>query len=249
VRYNLKPILLYLLLCTAFSGQANAREIKLAVMNWPPWAIVDQEMNASGVVVDIARDLAQLLHLELTTIPCSRTRCLRLMKEGKADLMGTLLKRPERELFLHYLEPEYKTSDKLIYVNQADPTQINQFQDLYNLASIAVVKGTKYAIKFDEETNFRRYSVAEELQQLMLLDNKRVQAFIMDEAVADYLIAKHQLQGHFRKAYRFDDVKKKSYITLSRKSDFAAQRDQFNAAMAKIIASGAALKYLKKYTQ
>jgi len=249
MKYNIKAILLCLFLSTAYISQANAQKIKLAAMHWPPWVIIDQDRNASGVVIDIVQELAELLALELVILPCSRVRCLRLMEEGKSDLMGTLLRRPERELFLHYLEPEYKTSDKLIYLNQDSPIKINQYQDLYTLNSIAVVEGTKYAPKFDDDKKLPRYSATQELQQLMLLNNKRVQAFIMDEAVADYLIAKNNLNGRFIKAYRFDNNKKKSYITLSRKSAFAMQKDKFDKAMQKIISSGATLKYLKKYTQ
>jgi len=249
MRDNLKVILLCLCLSTAYSSPANAQEIKLAAMHWPPWVIIDQDRNASGVVIDIVQELADLLAFELVVLPCSRVRCLRLMKEGKSDLMGTLLRRPERELFLHYLEPEYKISDKLIYLNKNSPIKINQYQDLYTLDSIAIVEGTKYAPKFDEDKKLPRYSATQELQQLMLLNNKRVQALIMDEAVADYLIAKHNLNGRFIKAYRFANNQKKSYITLSRKSAYAKQKEKFDEAMQKIISSGATLKYLKKYTQ
>ena len=246
-----KVVISCILLCSSILPftHSQAKELILATAHWPPWVIIDENKNFSGINIDLAKALAKELNLKLVLINCSWSSCVKLLKAGKSDILDSLLKRPKRLETMLFINPPYKkTNDKVVYTNHLNPLKVANYDDLYALELIGVSDGTKYAERFDNDEKLNKYPVAFDHQLFSMLDKKRLDAFIIDEAIGDYMIIKNGFSGKFKKVIRFSENQRDVHFALSKKSSHAADIEKFNAAMNKLIASGLVDKLLERYT-
>jgi len=79
-----------------------------------------------------------------------------MMERGEADLMTSLLRRPERENFIHYVQPRYlNRSEKVFYVLTGRQELIRSYDDLSNLR-IGVKAGARYSPMFDTDKTLNK---------------------------------------------------------------------------------------------
>lgn len=218
----LKPlfssILIYLYI---FSGLAQAEDIEVCVDLYPPFKMVD----SSGVVtggVDIELTDALLKNMGLTpkytSLPWAR--CLRYLENGNADLVSGITKNKEREKYLFFIEPPYKTkSVKAFYVNRGDEEKFQTYDDIHN-STIGILRDAKYFDKFDTDIEITKYELSDEVSGFKMLKLNRIDAFITTEEVGDYIIESNGYRNDFGKAeYRYNqDVA--VYFALSKKSKY-----------------------------
>ncbi len=126
------------------SNSSQGNELIYAASHWPPWVIVPQEGSITGINIDIVKEIAKRLELDLKIIRCTWKRCLKLVELGEADIIGTILKRPDREIYLHFLPPPYiVTSSRVFYVLKGQKHLIQKYEDLYRMKQVGVVRGVK----------------------------------------------------------------------------------------------------------
>ncbi len=78
-----------------------------------------------------------------------------MMKDGTIDPMAGLLKRPEREEYIRFVQPPCKErSDTIFFVPKGKPSLIQTYEDLYAL-KIGTTLGSKYFHQFDEDKKLR----------------------------------------------------------------------------------------------
>ena len=96
---------------------------------------------AEGPDALLLREAARRLGLDIHFRLAPFKRRLIMLKNGDIDITCGLLHRPEREAYIHYITPPYKTrSDTLFFVRRDWPGQIQSYQDLKGL-KIAVNRG------------------------------------------------------------------------------------------------------------
>jgi polar amino acid transport system substrate-binding protein len=239
-----------LVFCFVFSlNSVQAKELVMATAHWPPWVIIEDKHKFSGINIDLANALAKELDLDLVLINCSWASCINLLKAGKSDILDSLLKRPKRLETMLFIDPPYKkTNDKVVYINESNQQNIKEYDDLYSLEYIGVSEGTKYSKRFDSDEKLKKYPVAFDLQLFSMLDKNRLDAFIIDESIGDYMITRNGFSGKFKKTVRFNENQRNVFFALSKNSPHAADIDKFNTAMAKLIDSGLVEKLLDRYT-
>lgn len=259
----LSPIpLLCLAMLLATAKLATAKDLVMATANWPPWVIIkDHNLSSerslskendrfSGINIDIAKALAKKLELNLVLISCSWSSCINLHKSGKSDLLDSLLQREERKAHMHFLTPAYKTtSDKVIYLNNDSDIQLNSYQDLYKIGLIGVTEATKYSPQFDSDDKLNKLPVESDVQLFAMLKRNRIDAFIMDENIADYMLSHSKYADLFTKSLRFNENKKEVFFALSKKSPLVSLLPEFNQAMSEVLSDGFVDSLVKKYTQ
>ncbi len=105
---------LVLLVATAATAQ-QPQNLRLGVNNWPFWRIHNEGVF-SGADVDIWREIAKRnnLHIQCTFLPDFRDMQKRLAQKDGIDALIGLLRNAEREQYLYYIEPPYRT--KLLYL-------------------------------------------------------------------------------------------------------------------------------------
>lgn len=88
---------------------------------------------SDGLDLRIYKAIAQKLNTQLDARAQPFTRRLFYMKTGQIDLLIGLLKSAEREQYIHYIEPPYKTkSRKVFFVLKGQTSLISSYEDLYD---------------------------------------------------------------------------------------------------------------------
>lgn len=114
------------------SSAQDAALIKVQVHHFAPWKIVDDQGRISGIDIEFLQMLTGQMGLETTFVVAPFKRGLLMMEQGKLDIMTGLLKRPEREDYIDFIDPPYKTtSNKTFYVLKGRGHFINNYEELY----------------------------------------------------------------------------------------------------------------------
>lgn len=173
-------------------------------------------------------------------------RRLIMMKNGDIDMVCGLLRRPERESYIHYVLPPYKTrSDTIFFVRRDRAGQIKSYEDLKGL-KIGMVRGARYFDRFDKDIGLIK-EVAQPRNNFRKLLLGRLDAVIQDEAAG---IFRTHLMGVAPKIalspFRFSR-EKKVYFGISRKSRMMESLDRIQPVLETLIRSGEARAILSDY--
>ena len=225
----------------------QSREIRFVNINWPPFIIVSNQGQLSGIDVDILREAAHRLGVDLKTDTCNWRNCLKMMAAGRADIISAILKRPDREQYLHYIEPPYiEKITEVFYLPQGKGHLITHYEDVYALR-VGVLEGSAHFIQFDNDLAINKVAVPKTEQLLQMLDAGRIDAFIGMETVIDYMIMTHNLVGRFDKSvYRYEK-ETPLYMAISKHSVFAEKLDEIRLVIRTLIDDGTVQAILKKY--
>lgn len=198
--------------------------------HYPPFSVYDTPAGPPrGSVVDVVRLVTSELGYELTFTPNTPfRRCLRMLADGQADIMGGLLYKKERAEFMHLFQ-YLNYSTKSFYALKESPLMINEFEDLNGL-TIGTTLGHQYWPAFDQaQTVFNRSSAAHVNDNFRRLLAKRIDLVIATERQALFLFATHpEYHGKFRKMPFSYTGENPVFIGLSKKSVAAKRSEAFH---------------------
>lgn len=229
-------------------------ELVYANENWPPWIIIQKDSTTgkktfSGIDVDIIKELGKRLNVKTKFKECPWERCLFMLKEGQVDLTSATLRRPDREVFLHFIEPPYDpTTKRALFLPKGKGASIQNYEDLYTLGKIGVVMGYQYFSQFDKDSKLKKFSVTRSVQLPEMLVSGRIDAFISEVTLAHDLIASMGYQNQIEKS-GFEHESPLGYVALSKRSSFVQKLPQINEIMKKLRNEGQADVVLKKYLE
>lgn len=228
-------------------GLCRAENMIIPMDPWPPWKSVDPqswEVDPQGIdnrLIDAllaAYNQAFGTEIRANYRGYPWKRCLDMMEKGEADLISGVLKSPEREEYLMFLDPPYKTrSAKVFYVRKGEGQRIRHYEDLYEL-KIGVQAGVRYFEPFDDDPKIHKEEAGNDLSNLRKLQYGRIDAIISTETQADYLIATQGLKGKFDKAHYRYDYDLPVYFALSRQSSYAEYNTRFSNIIAELTEKG-----------
>ena len=244
-----KAILLLVITLLMFVsvGLCRADDMIIPMDPWPPWKSVDPEsweVDPQGIdnrlIAALLTTYNQTFGTEIQAnfrgYPWKR--CLDMMEKGDADLISGVLKSPEREAYMIFLAPPYKTkSAKVFYVRKGAAQDIQHYEDLYKL-KIGVQAGVRYFEPFDNDPKIHKEEAGDDLSNLRKLQYGRIDAVISTETQADYLIATQGLKGTFEKAHYSYNYDLPVYFALSRQSSYAKYHKQFSKVIADLAEKG-----------
>ncbi len=105
---------------------------------FPPFESLSASRTAQGITPDILAILGRRLHVSFVTIACSSwPACLQAVREGRADLLGTVSKTSERGEYLAFTRP-YFDMPYVLFIRAGGPA----YRDFGGLAGrrVGVVK-------------------------------------------------------------------------------------------------------------
>jgi polar amino acid transport system substrate-binding protein len=244
---RLAPILLLLLMLSPSPSTAEDGVLRVALDPFPPWKYLNRIGEPCGMDVDLIDMLAQRMGLKVEYSMYPFSRALYLLEYGDADMMSGVLRRTEREAYLHYLEPPYKDhSDKAFYLLRGRGRLLQTFEDLHDLR-VGTQIGTSYFPEFDHDPKIAKVAARSFELNLRMLQANRVDAVVNTEVAGDYEIRKLGLQDSVVKAPYIYREKQDVYIVLSRKSPLADRLDEFNSVLADLISQGAFRDIVARY--
>ncbi len=237
IRRHILILLLFWIVCfPAFAGQLSQTFV----------ASVAQEYK-NGVDQKILTAVAQELGLPVTFVYAPFKRRLLMKKSGDVDISCGLLRRSERESYIHYIMPPYKSrSDTIFFVPSGTSYTISTYEDLYGL-KIGTTRGTKYFHKFDNDAALRKeisHLATANLKKMLL---SRLDTVIINEAAGIDLIHKMGIQNKVDIAsYRFSRAKH-VYIGISKKSSLMKDITDIESKIQKMIEDGRIKQIIKDY--
>jgi polar amino acid transport system substrate-binding protein len=233
-------IYLWLFFFCCFSAQDTfaSNVLRVAFSEAPPVKVLNNNGEPTGVDIELMKELAQGLglHVEYEFVPFKRG--LYLLEIGQLDLMTGVLRRKEREEYLHYIEPPYKIySDKVFYVLKGNEHTIKKHEDLHNLV-VGTILGVKYYSEFDDDELIKKQNVADSDLIFKMLLAHRINAIITSEYSGEYRVARLGIGDFVTKADYAYRHEQEVYMVLSKESVHAKNIAQINSLMHKLLEQG-----------
>lgn len=213
------------------------KTLTYAVPHWPPWTDT-QTYPYQGIDVEIITALADKAGFEINMLKCSWKRCLKLLEQGEADIATNVLRTADREGYLHYLTPAYRTNlDYVIYTHKGDMHTVRTKQQLYSLP-ITIERGAHFPDEFSQDKNIQTRPVSQTLFAIKQLINQRANAVIGEEYQLDYLVSRLDTNRVLEKQPLLFSEPINAYIVLSKKSHHAEAVAQLSDTIAQMMDSG-----------
>ncbi len=240
--------LLVLVLCLFPSiGTGGDKIIRVGLNDFPPWKYAAEDGGAKGIDVALLRAWLEPHGIEIVFTQAPFNRLLKLMEDGKLDLLSSVLRRPEREEYMAYLEPPYqRKSTKAFYLRADEAKELTRYEDLSDLR-IGVLRGASYFARFDNDRKLQKFESADDPLLFQQLLAKRIDALVITENSGDYHVLTEYLGEKVAKApYRYDKPLE-VYFTLSRKSSWREERQELESSLKALIDEGEHKRMIQEY--
>lgn len=194
--------------------------------------------HSNSVVVHILKAVAKKMDADLTVRQAPFARRLCWMRTGEIDLMGGLLKRPEREDYIYYVMPPYVTKNrKVFFVRKGDAALIARYEDLYGY-KIGTKIGSQYFPRFDRDPDIIKEPTRSVALNFKKLIDGRIDAVVY--SLRSGLLKLHEMdlvdQVDVAEFTYLED--NPVYIGISRKSRLLHQRDKLEKVVREMVESG-----------
>jgi polar amino acid transport system substrate-binding protein len=184
--------------------RADMPVLKLAMYHSPPYYFTEDVAEPHGLSLDLLRPAARQLGLRIEVVVCPFPRCLKMAETGEVDIVAGLLQSPQREKFLHFIQPAMMNfvSSFVFYSRHNQRREIHKVDDLRG-STVTVMRDAVYFTEFDQATNFEKIAVNTEAISLDMVHKGR----------ADYAITVEQTaEGSFSAAgLAITDLKRQPY--------------------------------------
>ncbi|MCP5372238.1 MAG: transporter substrate-binding domain-containing protein [Hyphomicrobiales bacterium] len=218
----------------------------VAVNNAPPYRIIEHAggtVRLSGIYVDIVRDMARRADLALEFQEVPFRRALKLMEDGRADIMVGPNRTPEREGYLYFLDVPLTAEAKAFY-GRPGSAPVAGYGDLAG-KRIAVLRGATYFPPFDGDAALSKVETADYPTAVRLVAGGRVDLVVMPELLGDHLVkvsGAPLVKGTYRAPGR------PSYIAVSRRAHrIITLVPVLERALSDAIADGTVNRILESY--
>lgn len=223
------------------SGRAVADEtdtptLRVAINGAPPYRIIEREGSStlfSGFYVDIIREAAARAELSLHFIETPFKRGLRMMEEGRADLMLGPNRTPERARYMDYLRVSLPREEKVFFLRPG-LFDLKGYDDLRRWR-IGVLPGALYFPRFDADQAMKKTTVPSYSSGLEMAARGHVDVVIMPELLGRYLMQIKRIRLEMA-SYRIPG--RPSYIAMSKKSPALHVKNRLEIALEEMVADG-----------
>ncbi|KZN43521.1 hypothetical protein N474_08095 [Pseudoalteromonas luteoviolacea CPMOR-2] len=216
-------ILSFLVLIYSAQSQAVEKVVHVAVDHAPPYSRLSDDSRSQGLILDILRyaQLTSEKKYKINAVPCPFSRCVRLLSKGKVDVMGGLIKTPERQKIMSFVEPPYMvlSSSFVFYGTESSGIEVNSYEDLQG-KRIAVMRGGAFFPRFDKDQSLNKVAVPSERVAVDLVLKGRVDLVIAVEDTADVAMGVLEQPTHKLKKMTYRHTQE-IYGYMAMSTDFA----------------------------
>jgi polar amino acid transport system substrate-binding protein len=239
-------ILIFLVIVLFPTLGQSSQQVVVAFSEFPPYKMMVDDRPA-GIDVEILKEVAKRMDLALSFKQATFEECMRMMQRGEADLMTSLLRRPEREKYIHYVQPRYQAiSVQTFYVRKAHPNLIRSYDDLKNL-KIGVKAGVRYAPVFDNDKGLNKIPAPDIETNLRRLVAGEIDTFLDTRTEGDYWIKTFGYGDKITKAPFTFTHSDSIYMGISKKSPLANRAKEFGRHLKDMVDKGNIRMMKEKY--
>jgi polar amino acid transport system substrate-binding protein len=238
---------LFLFLCL-LSFLANG-EVKLVVLEYPPYVTLNSKNEVDGLAVKIVEQIFAQLGKPITISVLPWGRAIIQVRSGKADGIFTAFKTSEREQFVRYIDGVL--FEQNIVAIRSNESTMTWHEAIFEKSRLCLVNNVSYGRYIDEMVEKKRFKIVIRVklpeQCLQLLRYKRVDFWISNEAGARYISATNQLKGQL--IFEQPPIESiPSYIAFSKRGSVTLEEiAQFDEALEKMKNSGEYRNIINQY--
>jgi CubicO group peptidase (beta-lactamase class C family) len=176
----------------------------------------------------------------------SLAQCQDMLRSGEIDLGPSLLRNPERETYVHFLEPPFRSKIKhVFYVRKGSRLTIVKYDDLrHNRIGVSQAKNFD---PFDTDTNVQKRVEKQLADGFKALCDGQVDAFLTCQWMGDWFLRHSEMRllveqaAYHRKEYH------PAYLTMSKKSPLISRATEFETQIDNMIKDGTIRRIVEKY--
>lgn len=217
MKKKLTTIIILILILT-FSGLLQCKEkeeIFVFDKEHAPFSFMDDGKPA-GFDIDILNAIFADSKVELNMLPYKWRDALENLKKGNVDIISELDKTEDRMKIYDFCDTPYLTDHVKIFVKDENIKSLNDLKG----KKVAVQKGSIYQTILEKVDGIIVEPQDSEFENLKLLNENKVDAFVGPAKVAYYIISKYNYEGirgigtPIKKSIMYFAVKKGDYELL-----------------------------------
>ncbi len=218
-----------------------ARTLEIRTMSYPPYQYLEND-RSKGIAIEIVEEAFRRIDQPINIIFLPWARALHEMKQGQSDGLFTVIKNPEREVFLDYTKEALMYQAVSLYVTKDSPIRFSG--DLQSMSNyrFGVVRKFNYgsvwraALKNNTITNMS-LAGTQEMNIKKLIAGNRFDIMISDRLPALFLLKKLEVNGKVKELT--PPVEEPPvYFAFSKKRKLTLIRDKFDLAIANMKKEG-----------
>ena len=210
--------LLFLLFSSISSASNLCRSVALAGHpDLPPVTWGDYQ-HTLGAATDLTTRILNSMDIQVTSDYNGGIRRVnRSLKAGRIDINPAMIKSPELEQDIKFIEPAIYTQKYVVLIKKGKGLKLNSWDDLKGLLGVSP-KGLSFGEAFDDyaSENLRMIRTYHARQGLLMLNVGRVDYAIYPDTQSDLFISLMNLEQRFEKA-KVDIASFQLHIGVSKK--------------------------------
>ncbi len=230
-----------------FCNYLNAKELTIVSTNYPPH-IYKEKGKIVGLRIPILTDVFAAMGHTYKPLVVPWKRAIDLVRQGKADGIASIWKKPEREAFLVYPQIPFYYEVIGIYKKKDFGLnyQIGQYDTLEGL-KIGAVLGFAWPQDFIRNKNYLLLEEPSDKQNLLKLAKDRLDLVLSDSAVGAYLIKQYDIENIVRHPMNFNQGTW-GYVAFSKANPDAGRlAAKFDVAFEEFVRSGQYNRIFRDY--
>ncbi|MFK7845173.1 MAG: substrate-binding periplasmic protein [Rhodothermales bacterium] len=237
-----KAFVLLSLFCSI--AVADAKTIKLAATEWPPF--YGENLDDNGFMTEIIREALSRSGYDVKIDFLPWKRALASAQSGKHDGLFTVWYREEREEW--FVFSDALPSNQLAFLKRkGNPIDSSNFEDLKG-QNIGVVRGYAPPPGF-AEAGLKTSEARDDLENLRKLEKGRVDLILADKIVAQHLIntavSEMGAEVEWIDPPVHEDIQ---YLVFSKKAEnYQKLKDAFNKSLAEMTEDGVLERIMAKH--
>jgi polar amino acid transport system substrate-binding protein len=241
-------------ICALFTPLVAGCELVVRFENYAAQSRLDSTSKWHGLDVDFARALLDEAGCGYQFINVPWGRALKMLAEGELDMVLSVSRTPERELFAYFIGPQ-RMETIVFAMNQLRPYSLHQLSDLFTLpVPVAIQREAFYGPVFNELL-LREQAKAESQRFIYVADNQRKLSLLKHGRIAGFLEEKFNVLYQSQHNPDFAQItvsplvvnREPVYYALSKRSVSAKDIQQLTAAFQRLQHSGRLKQILSKY--
>lgn len=166
--------------------------------DFEPYHYMGKDNKEKGFIIEIINGTAKRMGLKISYAQYPWSRCINMMKKGRADAMMNLFKTPERVKFMAFSDTVLAHETNTFFIlKDNDLPYSGRISDLtpYKLGTI---RNYSYGQKFDRIHFPVNYTLETEQQLLQALLNRRCDVILGNKLVFENIIRARQLSDRVK---------------------------------------------------
>lgn len=229
------------------SGQAIAKEILLASMDYPPF--YGEKLDNYGPLIELISKSYNAMDYDVKIRFLPWARAIEWSKTGEVDGMVGVWHSPERAEYFLYSEPIFPNALGF-YKRKKDDIRYKDFADLkeqgYKLGSVRGYIQPKGL----QESGIPIMFVSKDLQSFKILSKNRVDLIVVDKEYSRYILAQPDFQEYAKNIEWMEPVleEKQQHLVISKKTETPKKKlEDFNNGLQRLRQTGEFTSIMKKH--